>query len=371
MRPVTWDSGIRFDDPNLRWGSPSYLLEPGDPGYAPPENEETTQPKGTHPMSNNPIPRNHKVLLALAEDAADGCAQAQDDVGLKATREDDLRALLTNLKGDMAAAPPVPGLIYSYDMAKMARNDALAALRAKDAEARKFLIDTRDVLKKVLGDAPSAEWVAAGFTEVGSTAVPNTQDERFASLNALALYLSQHPAYEVPGGGPLPEVTSARATALHGEVSDARQGVNDADTAQRAARDARDAGHGALRRKLIVFVDELQALLPDDDARWECFGLNIPANPRAPEPAGNLELSPAGPGRALISWDRGARSDDNRILIQIVGTDTEWREYGKTGNVTETTIKDQPSGATLRVKVIALNGSLEASDGPEGEIVVE
>jgi hypothetical protein len=33
MRPVNWDSGVRWGDPNLRWGSPSYLLEPGDPGY--------------------------------------------------------------------------------------------------------------------------------------------------------------------------------------------------------------------------------------------------------------------------------------------------------------------------------------------------
>ena len=25
----------RFGDPNLRWGSPSYALEPGDPGFVP------------------------------------------------------------------------------------------------------------------------------------------------------------------------------------------------------------------------------------------------------------------------------------------------------------------------------------------------
>jgi len=36
MKPVTWNSGIRWDDPNLRWGEPSYLLEPGDPGYVGP-----------------------------------------------------------------------------------------------------------------------------------------------------------------------------------------------------------------------------------------------------------------------------------------------------------------------------------------------
>jgi hypothetical protein len=36
MKIVTWDSGFRFDDPNLYWGNPSYLLEPGDPGYVDP-----------------------------------------------------------------------------------------------------------------------------------------------------------------------------------------------------------------------------------------------------------------------------------------------------------------------------------------------
>jgi hypothetical protein len=38
MRTVNYDSGdpeIRFDNPNLYWGNPGYLLEPGDPGYVP------------------------------------------------------------------------------------------------------------------------------------------------------------------------------------------------------------------------------------------------------------------------------------------------------------------------------------------------
>jgi hypothetical protein len=33
MKTVFWDSGVRWDDPNLRWGEPAYLLEPGDAGY--------------------------------------------------------------------------------------------------------------------------------------------------------------------------------------------------------------------------------------------------------------------------------------------------------------------------------------------------
>ena len=43
MKPLYWDAinpdtGLpyTFDSPNLRWGDPSYILEPGDPGYTPP-----------------------------------------------------------------------------------------------------------------------------------------------------------------------------------------------------------------------------------------------------------------------------------------------------------------------------------------------
>lgn len=51
MRTAYWDSGdpeMYFDNPNLRWGSPSYLLEPGDPGYVSPSptvNPTTTRHK--------------------------------------------------------------------------------------------------------------------------------------------------------------------------------------------------------------------------------------------------------------------------------------------------------------------------------------
>ena len=39
MRIATFDSAdpeMYFDNPNLRWGDPAYLLEPGDAGYVPP-----------------------------------------------------------------------------------------------------------------------------------------------------------------------------------------------------------------------------------------------------------------------------------------------------------------------------------------------
>lgn len=375
MKILTWDSGYTYDDPNIFWGDPSYILEPGDPNYTPPPNP--TPKPGKRTMKNNPIARNNKVVLAQGEDVADGMTAIQDDVNLKQTRDTDLRPILAQLKGDHGPLIPVGtpaylGLIFIYDDRKAQTGDAYEARKAKDEEVKQFLTDARDVLKKpaLLGPAWSPAWVTAGFTESGSTAVPASQDDRFASIFAIANYFAQNPTHESPGPAPHPVITAARAQLLHTELSNARALVNDCTNKQEAAKLARDAVFEILRKRLIATVDELGLLLSDTDPRWEAFGLNIPANPRAPEPATDLILSGAGVKRVLSQWTRGSRSDDNRIMVQVVGVDLEYRELDKSGEATEYVIKDMPSGATLKVKIIALNGSLEAVTGPEAQIVV-
>jgi hypothetical protein len=382
MKILTWDSGYRWDDPNLRWGDPSYVLEFGDPGYVGPAPIPTQTGKRT--MSNNPIPENKQVVLALAEDIFDGCGTAQDDVGLKQTRQTDLGTLITAIKGTVPSSPlppgapapppplpPSPGLDYLYDQSKLTTAAATTAHAAKDEEVRQFLVAARTVLETPLGKGWSPEWVLAGFNhKPGSTAVPTTQDKRFNSINTLAIYLSQHPTYEVPGGTPHTEVTATRAQALHSQLGNARQAVSDADLAQLHAKSARETAYATLRRRLIAFVDELTLLLGPDDPRWEVFGLNIPSSPRAPEPASQLVLSLAGAGQILAEWVRGVRSSNNRVLIQILGVDADYREYSKSGNVTDELIKSLPAGSTVKVKITALNGSLEAASGPEAQITL-
>ncbi len=335
-------------------------------------------------MSNNAIPDNKPIIKSMAEDAYDGCGTAQDDVGLKQTRQADLGSLLTAIKGTAPssplppgappappAPPPAPGLDYLYDEAKLATRQAKAAHKAKDEEVYDFLVAARKVLETPLGKRWSPEWVLAGFNnEPGSTAVPDTQNKRFSSINTLAIYLAQHPTYQVPGGTPHTEVTATRAQALHSQLSDARQAMSDTKQAQMNAETARDAAYTALRKRLIALVDELTLLIGPADQRWEIFGFNIPANPRVPEPATQLLLTLAGDGRIIAEWVRGTRSDDNRVLIQVIGVDTEYREYSKSGNTTEEVIKGMASGTTVKVNIIALNGSLEASSGPEAQISV-
>ena len=53
MQPLHWDAinpatgtPYTWDDPNIFWGDPSFVLEPGDPGYTPPfPNPQQTKPK--------------------------------------------------------------------------------------------------------------------------------------------------------------------------------------------------------------------------------------------------------------------------------------------------------------------------------------
>ncbi len=372
MRVLRFDSGESWDNPNARWGNPSYVLENTDPGYVNP-NPSLATSKTYHTMSNNEIPEAERPLLARGEDCADGCTTLQDSIPLKLVREGDIRLILTSLKGDPTASPPVLGLIYQFKQADLFLGTTLTERKNKDQECKAYLITARASLAAILGSAPSDEWALAGFTnapKTNSNAVPGTQEGRLQCLSALAVYLSQHPTYEVPAGGPRAEVTAARAQALHNQLSTCRAVVNNASKAQDDALKAKKAALQSLRRILIAHVDELQLRLPDDDARWEIFGLNIPANPRAPEPATDLVLTSAGLNRAAAEWEPGTRSDDDLILIQIVGVDAEYREYGKSGGDGEEILKNLPSGATVKIKIISLNGSLRASDGPEGQIVI-
>ena len=56
MRIATFDSGdpeMYFDNPNLRWADPAYLLEPGDPGYVNPFPSITNQTNKRKKMKHN------------------------------------------------------------------------------------------------------------------------------------------------------------------------------------------------------------------------------------------------------------------------------------------------------------------------------
>ncbi len=371
MKIATFDSGLRWDAPNLRWDNTAPVQEPGDPGYITPL-FPSNPPKTYRTMSHNQIPTAQRPLLALAENCTQGCAVLENSLPLKLVRQSDLRLSLTALKGDPTATPPVLGLLYQFKQAELTHEAMQKARKDKNVECRIFLTAARASLISILGRDASLEWAQAGFTNppTNSNAVPNSQEGRLHCLSALANYLTQHPNYENPTGGPRPEVTAARAQALHQELSACRHAANAAANDQEIALQTKLSALKTLRAQLMALVDELQLRLSDDDPRWEVFGLNIPADPRAPEPATDLILSPAGPGRIAAEWQRGMRSSDDRILIKVHGTDTDFRVHGKSGGDSEELLKNLTSGSTIEIMIIALNGDLEAPTGPVAQIVV-
>ncbi len=64
MRPIYFDTGVRFDDPNARLGDPAYLLEPGDAGYVADPRSASFPPHQPN-QRNKPMPKSDYVKAAM------------------------------------------------------------------------------------------------------------------------------------------------------------------------------------------------------------------------------------------------------------------------------------------------------------------
>jgi hypothetical protein len=190
-------------------------------------------------------------------------------------------------------------------------------------------------------------------------------DERFTLLDSLKNYFTAMPANESADMGATAAICLAAWTAL----SDARQGVVNAESAQTTAFTNRTNAENALRKRVRGLINELGDLIGDDDPRWEDFGLNIPAHPSAPESVASVTLAPASGNRLEVSWPYAVRAIRFIIEIFIVGVDTEWRTGGKSKDLT-TILKGFTAGQTVKVRVVAANDGGNAAPGPEGQAVI-
>lgn len=374
VRPMYWGDGTKYGDPNAYWGSPSYVLEPGDPGYVPvPPDSPPPATHKTRNMKNNPTPKNLGVLLGLAHDLSDGLHIIEDTIGMKQNKEADIRADILKLEGDPAAADgsnAKKGSILVYKLTRTAGSNADSALSVlAKGEVQDFLQAASDVLSGILGRKWSNAWIPTGFPD-NSTAVPIKQDKKFALLSALKNYFTANPTHEL-NQPPHRIVTAARADELHEEMSDLRAAVNTAEATQEIAKNTRDADQDALFARVSGTIGEIDQLLDDDSPHWETLGLNIPAHPNPPEAVADLTVTGAGPKRLLAEWPSARRATYFRVFILIVGVDEDFRFY-ENAEALELTIKDLPTGATVKIKVMAANtgGGEAPAFSPEKEAVV-
>ena len=243
-------------------------------------------------------------------------------------------------------------------------DDAYTAFQTADAAGEKTILNCRLRLVQKLGSRFSAAWEPTGFPHQ-STAVPDTQDERFTLLDSLKNYFGAVPANESTDMG----ATAALCLAAWTAISDARQGIANAETAQTDAIDARTTAEDGLRKRVRGLIGELETLIADDDSRWEAFGLNIPANPHAPEAVSAVTLETLSGHRLGASWPYAVRATRYRVEIKVIGVDADFRNAGSAKDL-EMTLKGFTAGQVVKVRIVSGNDGGDAAPSPEAEATV-
>ncbi len=374
MRPVTWDSGVTWDDPNLRWGEPSYLLEPGDAGYTPPAlpANAAPKPKQKHAMSTNATPRNPKILRARCHDLADGLDEKEVVIGMAQNTETKVRTDLKKIEGDPAAPAGSDARKGSFALYETCKELTAAAEQAmmvlSDGAVKAILMTAQGCLKQLHGNSFNDGWASAGFPNQ-STGIPSTHDQRFTLLGSLRAYLAAHPTHERPAVAPYIPFTEAEALARHSAFSDARQAQNTAAGNQEQCRQVLVADERALTVRFSGTVGECTQLLSAASPLWESLGLNIPANPTPPLAVTGCTATPAGIAKLLVQWPHARRAEAYRIMMKIIGTDTEPQQIERV-EALEFTLKNLPAGATLELTIIATNEGGDAAASPVTTVVM-
>lgn len=336
-----WDEG--FWDQGT-WDSPSA------PAVLPTKKRKTNR----RTMASNPTPDNNDILRALADRMADGCHTHETTIGILRNTEAVMRAAIAAL----STAETQLGL------KKSAVSTAYDALQAVDDAGYDCLNNCKLRLRQVLGERWSAAWEPTGFPGQ-STAVPDKADVRFTLLDKLKNYFTAVPASENAGMG----ATAALCGTAWTAISDARQVVANAEEAQTTAFNARTAAADALRKRVRGLIAELEDLIADDDPRWEAFGLNIPANPSAPEPVAGVTAAALGNGRIEVSYPYAVRAIRYRIETFITSVDTEWQNKASAKDL-EVILKNFTAAQVVKIRVIASNDGGDAAPSPETQVTV-
>ena len=364
MRPILWDDGARFDDPNAYFGNPSYVLELGDPGYVqPPQAGSSISPQQKHTknMSTNATPHNRVILTALAHNILTGQISHGATVGLHHHLAPAMQTALIKLEGDPDAAlgsVANKGSQLVYRDCVDATGDAEAALmNFSDTTVKEWLEGYRKIMEGIHGKKANAGWEAAGFAQ-GTTAVPRNHDKRHALLGAARAYLASHANYEgsLPQkSGPALAITAAKALVLTGEMQTAKTLIATCSTAQSTAKTIRDTDVDALYDEVSDTINELHEVLEATDPLWEIFGLNIPAHPNPPLGVSSLTITAAGVGRELLAWPYAVRAEYFRIFLKRVGIDADFVNVEDARDL-EFTLKGLTPGSTIEAFVVPMNG---------------
>ena len=302
-------------------------------------------------MASNPLPGKLNALFTLGEDMADGAAAHETAIGILHFKEAVIRSRIATARAAEDA----------FSNKKAAKVTATEVQTVEDSNGRAFIGAVSRVLGVHLGSTFSAAWEPTGFPNQ-STAIPSTIAERQELLASLQTYFTAHPTQEAASVN----VTAARAGLLFTALSDKRSAANQAVVEMGQSKATRDVAVLALKNAMSGLITELNLKLPADDPRWFAFGLVPPAGSDQCPPPENLVLTAGVPGTVLADWSDTPRAVRYRVFVQIVGVDPDIVLFD-TVNDSDATLSGLPTGATIKVRVTAINA--DSAEGPPSEEV--
>ena len=152
-------------------------------------------------------------------------------------------------------------------------------------------------------------------------------------------------------------------------LSDKREALAAVEAALSDSFSVRGAAANALRKRVRGFINELSDLIEDDDSRWELFGLNIPANPSAPESVASVTAAALGNGRFEVAWPYTTRAVRYRVEGKITGVDADFKSLGSFKDL-GTILKGFTAGQVVQLRIVAGNDGGDAAPSPVASVVV-
>jgi hypothetical protein len=171
MIVAKFDSGLKFGDKNLKWGSPSVLLQEGDPGYVA-DPTSASFPPSQPPTKRKTMPKSDHIK----------------------SRDAEFLAQLLTFKNNIGAYATLLGLTTTQTDAQAADADYLNQVLCCQDVAEKHA-QQRTAWKVYIrdgGDVPASGAPVAPTYPSGVTAVAPGVEKRFRDLVRL---IKAHPAY--------------------------------------------------------------------------------------------------------------------------------------------------------------------------------
>jgi hypothetical protein len=184
MKTAFWDSGLRFDDPNLRWGDPSYLLEPGDPGYV--ADPTSASFPASKPKKRNTMPKSDFVKTRDAE-FSNQLTLFKNNIGTYATA--------LNVSAGQIAAQAADAAYFAF----------VLATQEVCVNCAEQWTGWKDLMRD--GGDPGAEPGPAGFPPAVPAVAPGIE----ARFRELVRYCKSQPAY-TPSVGEILGIEGAEQT---------------------------------------------------------------------------------------------------------------------------------------------------------------